>query len=81
MTAVPVLDVEIVGDVDLPADAAGLAAIAAQALDATPAGTWVRVRYLDASQYGEGDGGPPDGVTPVFVSVMTVPSGPAAAWP
>ena len=70
MSAMPVLDIEIVGEVDLPADPAGLAAVAAQALDATPAGTWVRLRYLEAAQYGEGDGGPPAGVTPVFVSVM-----------
>jgi phenylpyruvate tautomerase PptA (4-oxalocrotonate tautomerase family) len=47
-----------------------LAAAAAEALDARPGGTWVRLRFLDAAHYGEGDGGPPSGVTPVFVSVV-----------
>ena len=66
----PIVDVELVGDGDLPlrltqrlADALG------EALSSRPQGTWVRVRRLDRSGYAE-NAGAADDVHPVFVTVL-----------
>ncbi len=73
----PILDVEIVvAEEEL---ALGLAAALAEATGkvfGTPAGrTWVRVHPLPLRNYAENGGGPPDGVLPVFVTVLK------ARWP
>jgi phenylpyruvate tautomerase PptA (4-oxalocrotonate tautomerase family) len=69
----PVLEVEIVGDVD-PARREGLASriadAAGRALDSRPQGTWVRLRWLAPEDYAENAGGPEPGTAPVFVNVM-----------
>ncbi len=77
----PIVDVEIVGAPEARlrdglarriADAAG------EVLRSRPGGTWVRLRYLDAAHYAE-NGGAPEGVRPVLVSVLqaVVPDGDA----
>ena len=79
----PVLDVEVVGPVpdrvrsglaQRIADAAG------EALNAAHGGTWVKVRFLAEDSYAE-SGGAPEGMRPVFVSVLlgTPPQGEARA--
>ena len=66
----PILTIEIVAP-ELPGTTPStLAAVAADALGSSPAGTWVRLRRLDPADYGEGDGGPPADAAPVFVSVV-----------
>jgi phenylpyruvate tautomerase PptA (4-oxalocrotonate tautomerase family) len=74
----PILNVEIIGEA--PADegaatARRLADAAGEALGGRPGGTWVEVSYVPAARYAESDGGPPDGVRPVFVRTIlhTVP--------
>ncbi len=63
----PILDVDIVGAADL--DLAQKIADAAGQVFHTPAGeTWVRLRSPDA--YAENGGTLPEGVRPVFVSVL-----------
>ena len=69
----PILDVEIVGD--LPeATRHGLARKLADAagtvLHSRPQGTWVKVRFLPDDSYAENAGGPEAGVAPVFVRVL-----------
>lgn len=69
----PILDIEVVvsSEEPLPGDLAEeLASAAAEALKARPEGTWVKLRSLQQARYAEGDGGPPAGVKPVFVSVL-----------
>ena len=67
----PVIEVEVVSDESLPSGLAReLAADLALVLGDRPDGTWVRLRRLEASSYAEGDGGPPPGVRPVFVTVL-----------
>lgn len=69
----PILEVEIIlrPREALPADlAAQLADVAAAALGSQPGGTWVKLRPSPPEQYAEGGGGPPEGVYPVFVSVL-----------
>ena len=69
----PILEVEIV----VPAGESLDATLATRLADATGevfesvAGrTWVRVRELPSDHYAENGGGPPEGVFPVFVSVL-----------
>ena len=63
----PILDVDIVGAADL--DLAQKIADAAGRVFHTPAGeTWVRLRSPEA--YAENGGTLPEGVRPVFVSVL-----------
>ena len=74
----PILDVDIVGAADL--DLAQKIADAAGQVFHTPAGeTWVRLRSPDA--YAESGGTLPEGVRPVFVSVLKAqpPTGEALA--
>ena len=67
----PILDVELVGDESPPPDLAGrIADAVGQALGAPVGATWVRLRELPAGRYAESGGGPPEGVTPVFVTVL-----------
>lgn len=78
----PILDIEVmVGSGELLPDdlAVRLARAAAEALEARPEGTWVKLRSLKRSRYAEGDGGPPAGVRPVFVSVLKAELGSATA--
>ena len=69
----PILEVEIVQPDDVPSDpalAARIADAAGAVFDSGPMQTWVRVRALPLSQYAENGGGPPQGVAPVFVTVL-----------
>ena len=69
----PILDVEIVqaADQQLSDTLAGEIADAAGEVFQTPPGrTWVRLRSLPRERYAENGGGPPDGVLPVFVTVL-----------
>jgi hypothetical protein len=68
----PILDVEMVlrpGERLEPGLAQVLAGRAREALAAPAGTTWVKVHALAAEQYAE-DGGEPEGVYPVFVSVL-----------
>lgn len=69
----PILEVELVLRPD-EVIAAGLAALiadrAAAVFGAAPGRTWVRLRTLPPSHYAEDSGGPPPGVSPVFVTVL-----------
>lgn len=69
----PILEVEIVTgsrSQELPAGLSqALADAAAQVFAAPPGSTWVRLRQLPGDQYAE-DGGAPEEVFPVFVSVL-----------
>jgi phenylpyruvate tautomerase PptA (4-oxalocrotonate tautomerase family) len=67
---VPIVDVEMVGETVVTSEVTQrLADAVGGALSSRPGGTWVRVRQLDPSQYAE-NGGVPDGVRPVFVTVL-----------
>jgi len=70
---VPLLEVEVVLKdsevLDLRA-AARIAEAAASVFGAPPGNTWVRMKTLLPTAYAEDAGGPPDGVFPVFVSVV-----------
>lgn len=76
----PILDVEVVGS--LSGDVAEgladrIADAAAEAFGSRPQGTWVKLHFLGEGAYSENAGGPPEGVLPVFVSVLQaeVPDG------
>jgi phenylpyruvate tautomerase PptA (4-oxalocrotonate tautomerase family) len=69
----PVLEIEIVlrrDEILRPGLAAELAEGAGQVFQAPPGTTWVRLRSLEQGNYAESGGGPPDGVSPVFVAVL-----------
>jgi len=69
----PILEVEVVVEPgeDLAGDLAGrLADAASKVFESAPGATWVRLRPLPESNYAENEGGPPDGVRPVFVTVL-----------
>lgn len=75
----PILDVEIVAAP--PPDrrrpmAMAIAEAAGDLFRAPPGETWVRLRDLPASDYAESGGGPPNGVRPVFVTVLKASLGP-----
>ena len=69
----PILDVEIVASDStpgLPADLAQFLADAAAEVFGTPKGAvWVKVRVIPSAQYAE-NGGLPEGLQPVFVTVL-----------
>jgi phenylpyruvate tautomerase PptA (4-oxalocrotonate tautomerase family) len=74
----PVLDVELVG---APADddlAGRLAEATGAVLEAAPGTAWVRLRVQDPARYAENGGGPPDGLLPVFVTVLLADLPPVA---
>lgn len=67
----PIIEVEVVGDEALREGLAGAVAEAVgHIFGSQPGGTWVRLRGLPTGQYAENGGGPPQGVRPVFVSVL-----------
>lgn len=72
----PIIDVTVVGAVEVAAEALAprLADALALALAAPRGTTWVRVHRLDPRDYAE-DGGAPEGVRPVFVDLLR------RAWP
>jgi phenylpyruvate tautomerase PptA (4-oxalocrotonate tautomerase family) len=77
----PILDIDIVvSDPTHPSTRAdltqNLAEAAAQAFSAPPGTVWVKLRVLPSAQYAE-NGGLPEGVNPVFVTVLKsrVPEG------
>jgi len=79
----PILEVEIVGPVPdqvRTGMARRIADAAGEALGASPGGTWVKLRHLAEDDYAE-SGGAPEGVRPVFVSVLlgSSPDGEARA--
>ena len=47
-----------------------LADAASQVLESRPQGCWVRLSWREARDYAESAGGPPDGVYPVFCTVL-----------
>lgn len=69
----PILDVQIIGDLE-PEVSLGLAQRLAEAvagaLQSRPGGTWVKVTSLPREQYAENAAGPGEGVRPVFVRVL-----------
>jgi phenylpyruvate tautomerase PptA (4-oxalocrotonate tautomerase family) len=68
---VPVIDVEIVGDVQAKAELGQrLADALGDALESQPRGTWVRVRHLPRDSYAESGGPLDDAIRPVFVTIM-----------
>ncbi len=78
----PILDIEIVAPdstLHLPPQLTqSLADQVAQVFDAPPGSVWVKVRVTPSTQYAE-NGGMPEGVYPVFVTVIRsrVPEGSA----
>ncbi|MDF1500976.1 MAG: hypothetical protein P1P76_10950 [Anaerolineales bacterium] len=69
----PILDITLVLADELTlaeGTAKQLADAAAAVFQSTPGRTWVKLRTLTADQYAEDDGGPPEDVAPVFVSVL-----------
>lgn len=73
----PILDIEIVierGRSISGHTAKEVAAAASEILAAEPSSTWVRLRPLSQEHYAEGDGGPPEGVQPIFVTVLEASS-------
>ncbi len=67
----PIVDIELVSDTVAPIGlAAELAEAVGAAIGAATGATWVRLRRLPRSHYAESGGGPPDGVAPVFVTIM-----------
>jgi hypothetical protein len=69
----PILDVEIVLDPEQPiADnlAAEIAERAGAIFGSAPQQTWVKLRLLARELYAENGAGPPEGVYPVFGSVL-----------
>jgi phenylpyruvate tautomerase PptA (4-oxalocrotonate tautomerase family) len=78
----PILDIEIVAsdsNLSLPANLSqSLADAAARVFDSDPERVWVKLRVIPSEQYAE-NGGAPEGVYPVFVTVLKsrVPEGSA----
>lgn len=65
----PIVTVDIVTETSLPgALSAELADSLAGVFGDPPSRTWVRLRPL--TDYAEGGGGPPPGISPVFVSII-----------
>lgn len=69
----PILDVEIVlrpGENLRPNLASQLADQAGEVFGAAPGTTWVKLRAIPADYYAENGAAPPQGVYPVFVSIL-----------
>ena len=80
----PILDVQVVGELSAPVRAglAGrLAEGAAEVLGSRPAGTWVKLTFLPRADYAENGGGPDASIAPVVVRLLlrVVPEGEALA--
>jgi phenylpyruvate tautomerase PptA (4-oxalocrotonate tautomerase family) len=68
-----ILDLEIVLRPDellAPGLAGDLAERCGEVLDSPPGNTWVKLHSVPREHYAENGGGPPEGVYPVFVSVL-----------
>lgn len=77
---VPVVEIELVRDEDLPAGLAqSLADAIGAALGALDGTTWVRVHVVPLAHYAESGGPLPEGVQPAFVTITerTRPTGTA----
>jgi phenylpyruvate tautomerase PptA (4-oxalocrotonate tautomerase family) len=69
----PILDIEMVICQDealAPGLAADIADRSGEVFGSPPGSTWVKLRAIPCDHYAENGGGPPDGVYPVFVSVL-----------
>ena len=70
----PILDIEVVKPKADPAydevTVQSLADAAGVLLDSAPAGTWVKLNYIDSDQYAENQGRPATEAWPVFVEVL-----------
>lgn len=69
----PILEVTVIlrEDETLPAGLAAAIADAASAVfDSAPGRTWVRLATLAQADYAEDGDGPPEGVSPVFVTIL-----------
>ena len=80
----PILDVELIGPVPQRIRdglASRIADAAGEVFESRPQGTWVKLRFVEASDYAENAGGPPDAAEPVIVSVLEAapPTGNALA--
>jgi len=68
---VPIVDVEYVGpDARPPSCAPTLASALGQVFGSPPGRTWIRVRHLPSSDYGENDVDPDPAQMPIFVTVL-----------
>ncbi|MBN1449625.1 MAG: hypothetical protein JW963_01305 [Anaerolineales bacterium] len=69
----PILDIEIVASdstLNLPAELTqSLADATARVFDSSPGTVWVKLRVIPSAEYAE-NGGTPEGVYPVFVTVL-----------
>lgn len=69
----PILDVRIIGHrprLGRRSLALRFADAAAKVFQSGPQNTWVTVEVLPRAAYAENEGGPPEGVSPVFVRVL-----------
>jgi len=69
----PIVEVEIVllpGESIRTGLAAEIADRCREVFSSAPGSTWVKLRAIPCDHYAEEGGGPPDGVFPVFVSVL-----------
>ena len=69
----PILNVEIVlrENETLSEDLAGnISDAAGEIFDSAAGHTWVKLREIPREYYAENGGGPPEGISPVFVSVL-----------
>jgi phenylpyruvate tautomerase PptA (4-oxalocrotonate tautomerase family) len=80
----PILDIEIIlrpGETLGRDLAAALAEQAAEIFGSAPGATWVKLKAIPADHYAENGGGPPEGVYPVFVSILKAKLPAAADMP
>ena len=69
----PILEVEIILRVNekLKADLAGeISNVAGEIFNSPDGHTWVKLREMPLDYYAENGGGPPEDISPVFVSVL-----------
>ncbi len=69
----PILDLEIVlrpAELLAPGLAGDIADRCGEVFGSPPGNTWVKLRSVPREHYAENGGGPPEGVYPVFVSVL-----------
>lgn len=77
----PIVDVELVRDgPSTRPDVQELADAIGAVLGAPEGTTWVRLRVLDRADYAESGGPIPDGVRPVFVTIMERRARRGAEW-
>jgi len=69
----PILDLEIILRPDellAPGLAGDIADRCGEVFGSAPGNTWIKLRTVPREHYAENGGGPPEGVDPVFVSVL-----------